>query len=671
MKDEIYVDVVVDNNTDATDELYSYASDIEGLRPGQKVKVPFSVHNRMADGYVARILEQRPEGVKRFKKIAGVDPDTSLTEEAMDTALWLRNRCLCRYIEAVKLFLPASAEAKRKTKDPFENIDAKPDVPPELNEGQTKVLGRIAQSMDAGKHEAFLLFGVTGSGKTEVYLRIAEKAAEQGRGTIVLVPEIALTPQTVSRFVARFGKDAVAVLHSKLTAAQRTTEYKRIESGQVKLVIGARSAVFAPFSSIGAIIIDEEHETSYKSDKSPKYDAIEVALKRSIKQNAVLVLGSATPSVSDYYRSETGIYTRLELSGRYNAVPLPMVRIVDMSGEVRSGNRSLFSQALADSVRETLDAGRQVILFLNRRGYSSYISCRECGYVVKCGECGISMAYHKDEEACICHYCGRRTHVPRVCPECGSRLIGRFGAGTQQVEEKAAELFPDARIERLDLDALKKKGELEAVLKRFGSGKTDILIGTQLVAKGLDFSNVGLVGIISADVTLNIPDFRSAERCFQLLTQAAGRSGRGSEQGRVIIQTYRPEDPAVTEAAKQDYRSFYAQEIEVRKAVQYPPFSDIFRILVSDEDIEKAEASAERCAAWLRKKLPEGLYVLGPARTTLLKVEGLYRYQLLIKAPAGHRKEVAGLISELRGVYAKAKDTAKLISVDVNPYSMI
>lgn len=667
----IYADVVVDNNTDATDELYSYASDIEDLRPGMKVRVPFSVHNRMTDAYVARVTDSAPEGVKRFKKIAEIDPDTALTEEAMDTALWLRNRCLCRYIEAIKLFLPANTDVKKRIKDPFADIDAAPDAPPELNGEQKAALERIAESMDAEKHEAFLLHGVTGSGKTEVYLRVAGKAAEKGKGTIVLVPEIALTPQTVSRFVARFGKDSVAVLHSRLTAAQRTVEYRRIESGQVKLVIGARSAVFAPFSSIGAIIIDEEHETSYKSDKSPRYDAAEVALKRCMKHGAVLVLGSATPSVTDYYRSETGIYKRIEMLERYNSVPLPEVKIVDMGAEVRSGNLGLFSEALEDAVRKTLAAKKQVILFLNRRGYSSFVSCRECGYVVKCGECGISMAYHKDEEACICHYCGRRVPVPRVCPECGSRLIGRFGTGTQQVEEKAAELFPEAKIERLDLDALKKKGELEAVLKRFGSGKTDILIGTQIVAKGLDFSNVELVGIMSADVTLNIPDFRSAERCFQLLTQAAGRSGRGSERGKVIIQTCQPDEAAVTEAAKQDYRAFYDHEIKIRRSVQYPPFSDIFRILVSDEDPEKAERSADRCAAWLRRKLPEGIYVLGPAKTTLLKVDGMFRYQMLIKVPAGRRREISGTVSELRTVYAKAKDTAKLMSVDVNPYSMI
>lgn len=667
----IYADLVVDNNTDATDELYTYASDIEDIRPGCRVRVPFSIHDRMTDAYVARILPEAPKGTRRFKKIAEADPGHSLTEEAMDTALWIRSRCLCRYIEAVKLFLPANSEVKRRTKDPFQDMEENTAPAPALNEDQKRVLGRICESIDGGRHEAFLLHGVTGSGKTEIYLGAAERAASQGRGTIVLVPEIALTPQTVSRFVGRFGKELVAVLHSRLTAAQRTAEYRRIESGQVKLVIGARSAVFAPFSEIGAVIIDEEHETSYKSDKSPKYDAIEVALKRCIKQNAVLVLGSATPSISDYYRSETGIYTRLELNERYNSVPLPEVRIVDMNSEVRSGNRSLFSVPLAEAINETLADKRQVILFLNRRGYSSYVSCRECGYVVKCVECGISMAYHKDEGACICHYCGRRAPLPRVCPQCGSGLIGRFGAGTQKVEEKANELFPSARTERLDLDALKKKGELEAVLKRFGSGKTDILIGTQLVAKGLDFSNVGLVGIISADVTLNIPDFRSAERCFQLLTQAAGRAGRGDVRGKVIIQTHQPQEPAVTEAARQDYRSFYDREIQVRKAVQYPPFSDIFRILVSDGDLAVAGDSAERCREWLRRKLPDGVYVLGPSRTTLLKVEGLYRYQLLIKVPAGRRREISAVVGGLRRAFAKADDTARLISFDINPYSMI
>ena len=416
-------------------------------------------------------------------------------------------------------------------------------------------------------------------------------------------------------------------------------------------------------------MLDEEHETSYKSDKNPKYDTLEVATKRAMDHGAAVVLGSATPSVVDYYRSEKGIFKRIELRERYNKNALPGVEIIDMSKEVRAGNRSLFSVALADAIGEELERGRQVILFLNRRGYSSYVSCRECGFVVKCGECGISMPYHKDDGVCECHYCGRKVRMPKLCPDCGSKLIGGYGVGTQQVEEKARELFPNANIERLDLDSIKKKGELESTLKRFGKGKTDILIGTQLVAKGLDFSNVGLVGIISADVTLNIPDFRASERTFQLMTQAAGRSGRGDERGRVMIQTYSPENRVLHSSAAHDYEGFYKDEIIVRQASEYPPFTDIYQILIMDEDKEKCEKYAQRCVTWLRKKVPEGTYVLGPAAPMLLKQGGLYRYQILIKTPAGNRQQISGIVRELKDKHEQAKEKAKLMTVDINPFS--
>ncbi len=667
-----YADVIVDNNTNATDELYTYACDFDEAVPGEKVIVGFGTANRRTEGYIARLFAERPEGVRRFKHIEELCPDVILSPEALRTALWMRNRYLCRYIEAVKCFLPGG-EAKRKTKDPFEGIEPEEETEKTLTEAQQKALSQISASVEKKEHAVYLLHGVTGSGKTEVYIRAMEKVFAEGRQGIMLVPEISLTPQTVSRFMSRFGKESVAVLHSRLTPAQRAVEYKRIQSGAVKLVIGARSAVFAPFERIGIIILDEEHETSYKSDKSPKYDAVEVAVKRAMGSGAVVVLGSATPSVSDFYRSEKGLFRRLELGRRYNDTPLPAIDIVDMTAEARRGNRNLFSVKLVEMMKETLGSGRQVILFLNRRGYSSFVSCRECGHVVSCPECGIAMAYHKDEGACICHYCGRRTPLPRTCPKCGSSMIGRFGFGTQMVEEKAKELFPDASVERLDLDSVKRKGELEAVLKRFGKGKTDILIGTQLVAKGLDFSNVGLVGIISADVSLNIPDFRSSERTFQLVTQAAGRAGRGDEQGRVVIQSYSPEHPALTAALAHDYRRFYEREIGIRKAVAYPPFTDIFTAVISDEDRDIAEDSAQRAARWLRRKFEgdEEIRVLGPAPCTLVKESGMYRFQLLVKVPAEKRKEASLVFMGLRKAFTDGKNTAKLLTSDINPYSFI
>ncbi|MBQ9912472.1 MAG: primosomal protein N' [Firmicutes bacterium] len=672
-----YADVVIDNNTDATDLCYTYAyegEDEDLLKIGRKVVVPFGVHNKEIEGYVVRVYDEAPaapDGKKiRIKKIASLDHDLCLSEEAVRTALWMHGRYICRYIEAVKCFLPVS-EVKRKIKDPFADIELKAEDadPKSLTKEQEDALSEIGGSIERHEHKVYLLKGVTGSGKTEVYLQSMKKVIDCGRQGIVLVPEISLTPQVVARFMSRFGKDRVAVLHSKLTPAQRSAEYKRIEKGEVDLVIGARSAVFAPFENIGLIVLDEEHETSYKSDKSPKYDCLEVATKRAIDHGAVLVLGSATPSVVDYYRSEKGLFKRIEIKERFNRNPLPNVEIVDMAKEIRSGNRSVFSSALADAVEEQLQKKKQVILFLNRRGYSNFVSCRECGFVIKCGECGISMPYHKDTGFCECHYCGRKIRMPKTCPECGSKLIGGYGAGTQQVEEKAKELFPDANIERLDLDSIKKKGELESTLKRFEKGKTDILIGTQLVAKGLDFSNVGLVGIINADVTLNIPDFRASERTFQLMTQAAGRSGRGDERGKVMIQTYSPENRTLLSSAAHDYEGFYKDEIDIRKAAGYPPFTDIYQIVILDEDQGKAEKYARDCAARLRKKVPEGTYVLGPAAPMLLKNSGMYRYQILIKTPAGNRQHISGIVRELKDSQEQAKDKAKLMTVDINPFS--
>ena len=662
-----YVSVIVDNNTNATDDLYTYISEFNDIKVGDKVTVPFAKSNRIIDGYVASVSDEMPESKYGFKKIRTIDPDFSLSEEAIETSLWMHQRYICRYIEAVRCFLPTHTQAKRKTKDPFEGIEEQKTEAIALNEEQAKAYSSICESIDKKEHKIYLLNGVTGSGKTEVYLQAMEECLKQGREGIVLVPEISLTPQTVSRFVNRFGKEQIAILHSKLTPQQRYVEYKKIQDKKVKLAIGVRSAIFAPFENIGLIIIDEEHETSYKSDKSPKYDAIEVATKRAIAHKASLVLGSATPAVQDYYRSKKKIFKELVIKNRYNQVPLPNVTVVDMRQEIKAGNRSLFSGRLTKEMRECFDEGKQAILFLNRRGYSSFVSCRECGFTMKCPDCGIAMTYHKGAGAMVCHYCGHKQLMPKICPECKSKLIGRFGAGTEQVEEKAKELFPDKTIERLDLDTVAKKGSAESILKRFAKGKTDILIGTQLVAKGLDFANVGLVGIISADVTLNIPDFRSAERSFQLVTQAAGRSGRGDEQGKVVIQTYSPEHPAIVCAAKQNYIDFYKQEIKLRELAMYPPFADICQIVTSHENERLAAKAAEKCADILRRNLDEQYLILGACKAPLNKAGNQYRYQIIVKSPAGQRKAVSSLINNIKKNW---KEEA-LLTVDINPYSLL
>jgi len=665
-----YVNLVIDNNTDATDLLYTYQTDADDIRIGQVVSVPFGMHNRNAEAYVVEVLDERPEGLKTIKRIIEIKNDICLSKEAVNTALWMHTRYICRYVEAIKCFLPIS-EVKRAGKDPFESLEVIPDEAKALNEEQSLALKEISERIDQKKHDVFLLKGVTGSGKTEVYLQAMERVIENGRQGIILVPEISLTPQTVGRFMNRFGKASVAVLHSKLTPVQRSTQYKRIASGEVKLVIGARSAIFAPFDNIGLIVLDEEHETSYKSDKSPKYDTIELAIKRAMQCNAVVVLGSATPSVSDYYRSQQGIFKRIEIKNRYNQNSLPRVSIVDMTREIKAGNKSMFSKAMAMEIEKQLHNKKQVILFLNRRGYNSFVSCRDCGYVVKCPDCGIAMPYHKDDGLCECHYCGRKIRMPKECPECSSKLIGGYGVGTQQLEEKTHELFPDAVIDRLDLDSVKKKGELESTLKRFEKGKTNILIGTQIVAKGLDFANVGLVGVINADVSLNIPDFRSSERTFQLVTQAAGRSGRGDEVGNVIIQTFEADHFALHACAKHDYEGFFNQEIQIRKAAGYPPFADLYQIIIQDENLEKLEAYAKNCAEWLRSQVPEGTLVLGPAAPMILKQGDMYRYQILIKTPSGTRNEISKIVRILKDKHDHIKNGAKLMTIDINPFSFI
>jgi len=380
-----------------------------------------------------------------------------------------------------------------------------------------------------------------------------------------------------------------------------------------------------------------------------------------------LLLGTATPSVADYYRSKNKIFKELVLKERYNNVALPKVSIVDMRKEIKAGNKSLFSGKLVSASNECLDEGHQVILFLNRRGYSSFVSCRECGYTMKCPDCGISMTYHKESNAMECHYCGKRKSVPKICPECGSKIIGRFGAGTEQVEEKAKELFPNRIIERLDLDTSKKKGSAESILNRFAKGKTDILIGTQLVAKGLDFANVGLVGIVSADVGLNIPDYRSAERSFQLATQAAGRAGRGDRQGEVIIQTYTPDHPAIVFAAKQDYLGFYKQEIKIREIGAYPPFTDIFHIVLQAKNEEKLIKIADKLAKGFEKALDDSYVILGPCKAPINKAGEQFRYQIIIKSPAGKRKTLSAIVNDAKR--AAANDC--LITVDINPYSLM
>ena len=675
----MYAGVIIDNKTDHTDAVYTYAVP-EGmeLEAGAAVKVPFGRGSRLHDGYVVSVQEEPDAGIKGIKNIEAVDEAVSLTQEMVDTALFMKRRYLCRAIDAISCFLPAGAASKRGRQRQVELPEKEDEEAFRLTDAQAASLAAIGEAIAAGRHEIFLLHGVTGSGKTEVYMQAAAKTLARGQSVIVLVPEISLTGQIIRRFFSRFGEGSIAVLHSKLSNGQRYDEWQKIRQGGAGIVIGARSAIFAPLENIGLIIMDEEHETSYKSDMSPKYDTLEIAIKRAKAFGGSVILGSATPSVVSYERAQEGIYTLLTLPKRYNEVALPRVRTVDMRKELLAGNKTILSRDLAAAMEENLAAKKQIILFLNRRGYSTFISCRECGYSMKCPECGISMTYHKESKAALCHYCGRKFPLPTVCPKCGSRYIKHFGAGTEKVEEFIGSLFEDARIARLDFDTAKAKGSTEKILGDFGKGKTDILIGTQLVAKGLDFRNVGLVGIISADVSLNIPDFRASERTFQLITQAAGRAGRGDEIGDVIIQTYTPEHYAVQAAAAQDYDTFYKKEIHMRQLLGYPPYCDLAQMIFRAEDEKEAAALAREGYEFLRRMMGEKLSAgLFPPKPAPLRSEGgKFRYQLLLKIPKGERARCAAYISALKQEFFKKgkinqKKNQALLLVDFNPYGML
>ncbi len=480
-----------------------------------------------------------------------------------------------------------------------------PIADPALTPWQQEALDEILPEMRRGRGK-FLLHGVTGSGKTEVFIRLVREALKMGKSAIILVPEIALTPQMVSWFRSRFG-DGAAVLHSRLSAGERFDEWRRIRRGDARVVIGARSAIFAPCENLGLIVVDEEHETTYLSDHHPRYDARDVAALRCDNEGAALLLASATPSILSFARARRGDYTLLEMPRRVGNRPMPQVHIVDMRQEMESGNRSVFSGLLQQKLRACLQKGEQAMLLMNRRGYNTFVSCRSCGLVMKCPNCDVSLTYHQVNSGRLhCHYCGHMQDVPERCPECASRYIRYFGAGTQKVEDELHMLFPHLGAEgiaRMDIDTTSGKEGHARILEQFRSGRARILVGTQMIAKGLDFPKVTLVGVVAADMTLNLPDYRSRERTFQLLTQVAGRAGRGMIPGEVVVQTYKPEDEIIQLAAKQDYRAFFELEFSRRRTGLYPPFTIMARLLVespSEADARKtAEMLNERCASLL------------------------------------------------------------------------
>ena len=536
-----------------------------------------------------------------------------------------------------------------------------------LTPAQQKAFDAIASSLN--KPKTFLLHGITGSGKTEIYLQTIDKVLKEGKEAIMLVPEISLTPQMTVRFKERFG-DLVAVLHSGLSSGEKYDEWRKIQRGEVTVVVGARSAIFAPFQNLGLIILDEEHESSYKQDDSPRYHARDMAIWRSEYHNCPVILGSATPSLESYARAQKGVYELLVLEKRAKNQPLPTVHIVDMREELRTGNRSMFSVQLADAIRERLERKEQVVLFLNKRGYSSFVLCRDCGTVMQCPNCDISLTYHRSSEMMKCHYCGYDEQVPHTCPECESEHIRFFGTGTQKVEEELAKLVPGARVLRMDVDTTRNKGAHEKILSAFGEGRADILLGTQMIAKGLDFPNITLVGVLSADTTLHLPDFRAAEKTYQLLTQVSGRAGRDKLPGTVYVQSYTPEHYAITLAKDQLYEPFYDQEMAMRRASGYPPYYYVVNIQFTHEDLMTVAGYAEQTVRYLQENLAGSTIIIGPSASLIARVNNRYRYQCLIK----YKKEpkLADVMKQLIKIYRSEwiKKGATL-SIDMNPTSVM
>ena len=668
-----YINVVIDNKADQTDSYFTYQAPDE-VQVGTKLTVSFGTRKKLLDAYCVETDVVPEYDENKIKSIESYDDDRSLTSEIIETARWMRNRYGVKYIDAIKMF---TVNGKRELKDKKELSDKGFNPGYELTAEQQAAAGKINASIKENFAKAYLVKGVTNSGKTEVYMEAVETALSLGKTAIILLPEIALASQVEQRFIDRFGEKNVATLHSKLSTSKKLDEWLRIRRGEAKIVVGARTSVFAPLDNIGVIVIDEEHESTYKSDHNPKFETVDVAYKRAAVNCATLVLGSATPSVVSYHRAMSGVYELIEMNHRVGDSIMPELEIVDMKEEVRNGNLGVVSSRLAQEVSRTLKRKEQVILFLNRRGYSTHIMCPDCGYVMTCEDCGITMTYHKALNAAVCHYCGKKKAVPKICPDCSGKYLKFVGSGTEKVEDSVQELWPDAVVDRFDLDTATSPSEIKNTIKKFQKSRTDILVGTQILAKGLDFRNVGLVGIMNADIGLNIPDYRSSERTYQLITQVAGRAGRAGGSSKVIIQTYEPDSDVIKEAAAGDYDAFYEAELLHRNVMNYPPFSDIINISFTEKKLAKEsdtmdDSSAMQYAKHFRevlksmKGMPEGSVILRPVEEDR-RIDGKRRVSMLIKAPLGTRSGYLKAYLDYRDRMRKMNADC-YIEIDVNPY---
>lgn len=557
---------------------------------------------------------------------------------------------------------------KQVDRNPFINKEITPTKSLKLTNEQMLAYSKVCESIDNEMFIEFLLYGVTGSGKTEIYLQLIEKVLSMGKSAIVLVPEISLTPQMVNRFISRFGEDQIAILHSKLSLGERYDQWNRIKNGISNVVIGARSAIFAPVKDVGIIIIDEEHDNSYKSEMNPRYDAKDIAKYIASENNIPLVLGSATPDLNTFYKANIGKIELLKLTKRANESSLPSVEIVDLRKELAEGNRSMLSRKLYERIQENIAKKQQTILFLNRRGFSTFVMCRDCGYTAKCNNCNISLTYHMQENKLKCHYCGYEQNNITICPECNSNKVRYFGTGTQKLEYEINKLFPEATTIRMDIDTVTKKNSHEEILNKFNKENINILIGTQMIVKGHHFPNVTLVGVIAADGSLNIGDYRANERTFQILTQVAGRAGRENLPGNVIIQTYNPDNFSIEYAQKQDYDLFYNTEINLRKQLKYPPFCDIIVIGISSLDEEKIKKASEYIYQNIVSK-NINMSVYKPMPAPIDKIKMRFRWRIIIKCHLNNG--VIDGINDVLEKFYKSRIKDVRVIVDINPNNML
>lgn len=731
---KLYAEVIINSEALEIDRPFTYKVPEEfnnEIKIGQIVKVPFGKGNKTSEGFILNL--KNDDNIKfKTKNIAAIlVKDPVIDEDDINLIEFLREKTLCKYIDAFRLLIPVGimkgAKAKKKKVIVLKNEDLSniknPDGYKKIVEFFKTNSGKYTKSELINEHsisqyklnklienevlsieeesvfryndrvynkdsaktltieqeniireyinsddKMFLLKGVTGSGKTEVYMKLVERVLLEEKSAIILVPEIALTPQMIERFKGRFGVN-VALFHSKLSDGERFDEWFRVKEGKSKVIVGARSAIFLPAKNLGLIIIDEEHENTYKSEQNPKYQTKEVAEYLSELKGCKVILGSATPSIETYYRALTGEMKLLELNSRVDNKAMPPMKVIDMRNELKGGNKSLFSRELFIAIQERLKRKEQIILFLNRRGFSTFVSCRSCGYVFKCDECDISMTYHKNG-LLICHYCGKTKREPRECPKCHSKYVKFFGAGTQRVEEEVKKYFNNAGILRMDIDTTRDKHSYERIYNTFKNGEADILIGTQMVSKGLDFKNVTLVGILAADMSINIPDYRAAERTFQIITQVAGRAGRGDKQGEVLIQTYTPQHYSLQYAVNYDYEGFYEKEFTVRAMMKYPPFGKLLLINGTSKKEELLKNFMHKITMMIKPLVENCLdiEILGPIPCMISKVKENYRWQIVIKGEfdsyfSKNIKEI--LYDENKNVYNDIR-----ISMDINPNNL-